>query len=256
MKSLQLTAFNTMIRKEGYRILRIWPQTLLPAAITMALYFLIFGRMIGSRIGDISGFSYIQFIAPGLIMMAVINNAYANVSSSFFSAKFNRSIEEMMVTPMWPATIIAGYVAGGLLRGLSVGCLVAITALMFTHLHVHHIVLIVIVIMMAAVLFSLAGLINGLFANSFDDISIIPTFVLTPLTYLGGVFFSIERLPDVWRHIAMLNPILYLVNAFRYSILGVSDVSITFSLSVVMAFTSLVIAVCWWCLHAGKGLRH
>ncbi len=223
----QWIAFTTILRKEIKRFTRIWIQTLLPPVITMALYFVIFGKLIGSRIGDMGGFSYIQFVAPGLIMMAVLTNAYANVVSSFFSAKFQRSIEEVLVSPTPNYVILLGYTMGGVARGLCVGVLVTIMSLIFTHLHIHSWLITLTIVLLTSMLFSLAGFINAVYANTFDDVSIVPTFILTPLTYFGGVFYSIGLLPEIWQHISRLNPILHMVNAFRYGILGVSDINIT-----------------------------
>ena len=218
-------ALQTIIRKECVRVLRIWPQTLLPPAITMSLYFVIFGHVIGSRIGMVDGYSYMQFIAPGLVMMAVILNAYSNVSASFFSAKFTHSIQELMVAPVSEVTILLGYTLGGVLRGLMVGAVVMIVASLFTHVPMYHFFSMLAILLISAWLFSLAGLLNALFANHFDDISIIPNFILTPLTYLGGVFYSVQVLPPTWRIVAHLNPILYLMNGFRYGMLGIAGVS-------------------------------
>ncbi len=251
----QWVAFCTLLMKEIRRFTRIWVQTLLPPAITMALYFVIFGHLIGNRIGSMSGFNYSEFVAPGLIMMAVITNAYANVSSSFFSAKFQRSVDEILVSPMPNYIIILGYVMGGVARGLAVGLIVTVLALMFTHLNISHVFITFAVIFLTATLFSLAGFINAVYAKSFDDISIIPTFVLTPLTYLGGVFYSISLLPDFWQKVSLLNPILHMVNAFRFGILGVTDTSLA------VAFISLIVGVIilfWLSLivvEKAKGLR-
>lgn len=223
-------ALFTIVRKEVRRFMRIWVQTLIPPAITMTLYFLIFGSLIGSRIGDMGGYDYMSFVVPGLIMMSVINNSYSNVASSFFSAKFNGSIEELLVSPTPNVVIMLGYVAGGALRGLAVGVLVTCLSLFFTSLPIHSVGVTVLVVVLSAVLFSTAGLINGILANSFDDISVIPTFILTPLTYLGGVFYSISLLPDFWQAVSLINPVLYLVNVFRYGFLGISDVSVLFAI--------------------------
>lgn len=253
--SIQRIALMTIVRKEIYRIVRIWPQTLLPSVITMSLYFLIFGHVIGPKIGQTHGVPYMQYIAPGLIMMAVINNAYSNVSSSFFSAKFGRSVEEMLVAPMQPLTIITGFVLGGMLRGLVVGLLVAAVAMLLTHMTIHHWGITICVMLLSALLFSLAGLLNAFFAKSFDDISIIPTFVLTPLTYLGGVFYPVSLLPPMWHRLSLANPILYMVNAFRDGILGTTDINTTDALTLIVACVAVLMAACWWCLHTGKGLR-
>ena len=250
-----LTAFLTILIKEVRRFTRIWAQTLLPPAITMVLYFVIFGRLIGSRIGPRGGFDYIQFVVPGLIMMAVINNSYANVVSSFFGAKFQHHIEELLVSPTPNWVILLGFTAGGVARGLCVGLIVTVLSLFFTRLHVQDIGLTVLVVLLTSVLFSLAGFINAVFADNFDDISIIPTFVLTPLTYLGGVFYSMDLLSPFWRALAHLNPILYMVNAFRYGLLGVSDIRVDFALAMIVLF----IVVAWfyslYLLESGKRLR-
>src|SRR5690554_6165956 len=219
-------ALSTIVTREIRRFLRIWPQTLLPPAITMTLYFIIFGNLIGTRIGEMDGFSYMEYIAPGIIMMAIINNAYANVASSFFSAKFQSHIEELLVSPVPNYIILTGFVAGGAARGLCVGLIVTIVSLFFTNLTVQHIGITLCMVLLSAILFALGGFINALYARSFDEISIIPTFVLTPLTYLGGVFYSISLLPDFWQSVSLLNPVLYMVNAFRYGLLGVSDIPV------------------------------
>lgn len=250
-----LVAFKTIISKEVTRFLRIWVQTLLPPAITMALYFVIFGNLVGKQIAHIQGFSYMQFIAPGLIMMAVITNSYINSSSSFFSAKFQRSIEEMLVAPMSAQTMMLGYIFSSMLRGIIVGFIVMLTALFFTHLHIHHMFIIILTVALTAAVFSLAGLLNGIYARKFDDVSIVPTFVLTPLTYLGGVFYSVDLLPSFWKTLSMFNPILYIVNAFRYGILGLSDVHVTSSIAaIIFVFILLYIAVLRM-LHKGVGLK-
>ena len=252
---IQWVAFSTIVVKEIRRFMRIWQQTLLPPAITMTLYFVIFGQLIGSRIGAMDGVDYMSFIVPGLIMMSVITNAYANVSSSFFSNKFQRSVEEMMVAPVHPGTILMGYVAGGVARGVAVGIIVTLLSLYFTHLQIHNLWVVVAVILLSAILFSLGGFINAVFATKFDDISIIPTFVITPLTYLGGVFYSISLLSDFWQGVSRFNPILYMVNTFRYGILGVSDVNVFFSLGMLVFFIVLLASYSIWLLKRGKGLR-
>ena len=248
-------AFTTIVRKEVVRVLRIWVQTIVPPAITMTLYFLIFGTLIGSRIGTMDGVSYMQFIAPGLIMMSVITNSYGNVVSSFFGAKFARHVEEMIVSPMSNAVIILGHVAGGVLRGLMVGGLVAIIALFFTQLEIRYPLVMVSMVILTSVVFSLAGFINAVFARKFDDISIIPTFVLTPLTYLGGVFYSISLLPDFWQKVSMANPILYMVNAFRFGVLGQSDIPIGTAYAIVLVFVALLFSVCMFLMNRGIGIR-
>ena len=251
----QWIAFLTILNKEIKRFTRIWIQTLLPPAITMILYFVIFGKLIGSRIGDMGGFSYIQFVAPGLIMMAVITNAYANVSSSFFSAKFQRSIEELLVSPTPNFIILLGYVMGGVARGVAVGLIVTMMSLFFTDLHVHHWFTTIFIVFMTSVLFSLAGFINAIYANTFDDVSIIPTFVLTPLTYFGGVFYSINLLPEFWQQVSVLNPILHMVNALRYGMLGITDLNIGMALVGLTVFVVILFIVALHLLKTGKRLR-
>jgi ABC-2 type transport system permease protein len=246
-------AFYTLLIKEVRRILRIWPQTLLPPAITMTLYFVIFGKMIGSRIGEMDGFSYMQFIVPGLIMMSVITNSYSNVVSSFFSVKFQRSIEELMTSPVPKHTILLGYIGGGVFRGLTIGLIVTIVALFFTELSIQHYGITIVTVVLTSILFSLGGFVNAVFARSFDDISIIPTFVLTPLTYLGGVFYSLSLLPEFWQKVSLLNPIVYMVNSFRYGILGQSDVSVTGALIAIAVFCVVLYGFCYQLLKRGVG---
>ena len=248
-------AYSTIVRKEIQRFMRIWVQTLLPPSIIMVLYFIIFGNLIGSRIGQMGGFDYMQFIVPGLIMMSVITNSYGNVVSSFYSTKYQGSIEEMLVSPMPNWVILAGYVTGGVARGLAVGAIVTTLSLFFTHLEIHNLGIITLVVLMTSILFSLGGFINAVFANSFDDISIVPTFILTPLTYLGGVFYSIDLLPDFWAGVSQLNPILYMVNAFRYGILGVSDIPVGYALLVISVFIFALFSYCMHLLNTGKGIR-
>lgn len=250
-----LIGLKTIVYKEIVRVLRIWIQTIVPPAITMTLYFIIFGSLIGSRIGDMGGYSYMQFIAPGLIMMSVITNSYGNVVSSFFGAKFGRHIEEMLVSPLSNATIILGHVAGGVMRGLFVGVIVAGIALAFTDLRVSHPLITISMAVLTATVFSLAGFINAVFARKFDDISIVPTFVLTPLTYLGGVFYSIALLPEFWQKVSLANPILYMVNAFRYGILGASDIDIGMAYAIVLVFVALLFSASLFLMHRGIGIR-
>lgn len=250
------TAFYTILSREIRRFTRIWPQTLLPPAVTMTLYFIIFGNLIGSRIGKMDGFDYMQFITPGLIMMAVITSSYANVVSSFFSMKFQHSIEELLVSPVPNWIILAGYVFGGMARGLGIGVIVTLVSLAFTHLQIHNLLMVVVTVFLTSALFSLGGFINAMLATKFDDISIVPTFILTPLTYLGGVFYSINLLPDVWRAVSMANPILYMVNGFRYGILGVSDVNPFVSLGMILLFIVVLTAVALNLLRRGKGIRN
>ncbi|HAA46039.1 MAG: ABC transporter permease [Halomonas sp. 54_146] len=250
-----LIALWTLLLKEIKRFTRIWPQTLLPPSITMTMYFIIFGNLIGSRIGDMGGFSYMDFIIPGLIMMSVITNSYSNVASSFFSNKFQRSIEEMMVSPMPNWVILSGFVLGGMARGLGVGLIVTVVSLFFTRLTMEHPLLTVLVVVLTSALFSIGGFINALLANKFDDISIVPTFILTPLTYLGGVFYSISMLPDFWQGVSMLNPILYMVNVFRYGFLGVSDIPVGWALAAIFAFIIALFSIALAMLERGKGIR-
>lgn len=250
-----LVAFVTILNKEVTRFMRIWLQTILPPAITMTLYFVIFGHLIGPRIGEMGGFRYIQYIAPGLIMMSVITSAYANVVSSFFGAKFQKHIEEMLVAPIPNWVILSGYVCGGVARGVIVGIVVTLVALFFTDLHMHSFWITAAVVLLTSILFSLGGLINGIFARSFDDITIIPTFVLTPLTYLGGVFYSIDLLPEFWQRVSLANPVLYMVNAFRYGILGVSDIDAGAALLVLAVISAALYGVCLTLLNRGVGVR-
>lgn len=251
----QWIAFITILRKEIKRFTRIWIQTLLPPVITMALYFVIFGKLIGSRIGDMGGFNYIQFVAPGLIMMAVLTNSYSNVVSSFFSAKFQRSIEEVLVSPTPNYIILLGYTMGGVARGLLVGILVTVMSLIFTDLHMHSWLITLTIVFLTSTLFSLAGFINAVYANTFDDVSIVPTFILTPLTYFGGVFYSISLLPEIWQHISRLNPILHMVNAFRYGILGVTDINITHAILGLTLGVVVLFCISLHLLKSGTRLR-
>lgn len=250
-----LVALWTLVFKEIRRFTRIWPQTLLPPSITMTMYFIIFGNLIGSRIGEMDGISYMAYIVPGLIMMSVITNSYSNVASSFFSNKFQRSVEEFMVSPMPDWVILAGFVLGGMARGLGVGLIVTVVASFFTNVTIHHPLVTLSVVLMTSAVFAIGGFINALLANKFDDISIVPIFVLTPLTYLGGVFYSIDMLPEFWQHVSMVNPILYMVNAFRYGILGVSDIPVAGALIAVAAFIIASFLLALWMLKRGKGIR-
>jgi ABC-2 type transport system permease protein len=253
--STNTVAFFTLLYKEVRRILRIWVQTIIPPAITMTLYFVIFGSLIGRRIGEIDGVPYMTFIAPGLIMMAVITNSFGNVVSSFFSGKLQLHLEELLVAPISAFTIVLGYVLGGVFRGLLVAALVTAVALFFTDISVAHPLITIAVIILTAMVFSLAGLLNALFAKNFDDITIIPTFVLTPLTYLGGVFFSISLLSETWQTVALANPVLYMVNAFRYGMLGSSDVSIAVAFSIILIALVVISTVVVTMLHKGIGTR-
>lgn len=250
-----LVGYATMVRQDFMRILRIWSQTLLPPAITMALYFAIFGTFIGSQIDAVHGFSYIQFIVPGLIMMSIITSAYMNTVSTFYFAKWQRTIDEMLVSPMPSWVVIAGFVSGGLIRAFLVGIIVIIVSLFFMHLTIFSIGVLFLAAFLTALFFSFLGLINGIFAKSFDAISIVPTFVLTPLTYLGGVFYSIDQLPEFFRTISLANPILYMVNAFRYGFLGVSDVSLGVSFGVLSGLTVAAFILTIWLFKRGAGLK-
>jgi ABC-2 type transport system permease protein len=251
----KFVAFYTILIREVRRFMRIWPQTLVPPAITIALYFVIFGSLIGSRIGEMGGFTYMEFVVPGLIMMAVITNAYSNVVSSFYGIKFQRSIEELLVSPTPNYIILLGFSLGGVTRGLTVGLIVTILALFFTDLQIHNVFITAVVVFFTAVLFSLAGLLNAIFADSFDDISIIPNFVLTPLIYLGGVFYSIDLLPEFWANLSLANPILYMVNAFRYGLLGVSDINVFTALLIIFLFSMVAFGFCLYLLKNSSRLR-
>jgi len=251
-----LVALHTLVRREIVRIVRIWTQTLIPPAITMTLYFVIFGKLIGSRIGNIEGgFSYMQYIVPGLVMMSIITNSYGNISSSFFGAKFSRAVEEMLVSPMPNWVILLGYVAGAVVRGLVVGILVLLIALFFTDLHVLHPLVTFASVLLGATIFSLAGFVNAVYAKKFDDIALVPTFILTPLTYLGGVFYSINMLGEPWQSISRANPILYMVNAFRFGVLGISDVHVGWAFVVMAGFVIGLSVVALQLLKRGVGLR-
>jgi ABC-2 type transport system permease protein len=248
-------ALKSIWIKEMSRFLRIWVQTLVPPVITMSLYFVIFGNLIGSRIGEMNGFNYISFIVPGLIMMSVITNSYSNVASSFYSAKFQLSIEELLVAPVPNYVIIWGYIGGGVIRGLMVGFLVTCVSLFFVELQIANLFILILSVILTAILFSIGGLLNAIFARTFDDISIIPTFVLTPLTYLGGVFYSISLLPPFWQGVSHFNPVFYMINAFRYGFLGVADVSLLWSFTVIIAFIVVLYSVVAVLLKKGVGIR-
>ena len=256
MKNNISVALWTLTVKEVRRFMRIWVQTLVPPAVTMSLYFVIFGSLIGPRIGTMDGFDYIQFMIPGLIMMSVISNSYNNVVSSFYGIKFQKSIEELLISPMPNWSILLGFVLGGVARGVMIGFIVyGVSLLFYPSFTIVNPLLTLFVLFLTAILFSLMGFINAVFADSFDDISIIPTFILTPLIYLGGVFYSINILPEVWRSISMANPMLYVVNTFREGMLGVSDVSIMFSLGMILGFIGLLTGACLYLLNKGTGIR-
>lgn len=255
IKQAYLIAFKSILNKEITRFTRIWVQTLVPPAITMTLYFVIFGNLIGSRVGEMDGFSYMAFIVPGLIMMSVITNSYSNVASSFYSSKFQGNIEELLVSPVPTYIIIAGYVGGGVARGLCVGFLVTCVSLFFVPLQIHSIAVIVGTVILTSILFALAGLLNGIFAKSFDDISIIPTFVLTPLTYLGGVFYSTSLLPEFWEKVSHVNPIIYMVSAFRNGFLGIESIPLAYSFTVIIGFILALFTLSYYLIERGTGLR-
>ncbi|WP_199612109.1 ABC transporter permease [Flocculibacter collagenilyticus] len=253
--STNYIALKSILIKECTRFMRIWVQTLVPPAITMSLYFVIFGNLIGSRIGEMGGFNYMEFIVPGLIMMSVITNSYSNVASSFYSAKFQRNVEELLVAPVPNYIIVFGYIGGGMARGMLVGLIVTLVSLFFANIQIHNLGVIILTVVLTSALFSIGGLINAIFAKSFDDISIIPTFVLTPLTYLGGVFYSISMLPDFWQNVSQANPIIYMVNAFRYGFLGVSDVNLYFAFGIILVFIAALFTTAMTLITKGVGLR-
>ncbi len=255
MFNLYLTALKSLAAKETNRYMRIWVQTLVPPVITTSLYFIIFGNLIGGRIGEMGGFSYMEFIVPGLIMMSVITSSYSNVASSFFSQKFQKNIEELLVAPVPTHVIIWGFIFGGLGRSILVGALVTLISLFFVPLHVFSWAIVIITVLMTAIVFSLAGLLNGIFAQSFDDVSIVPTFVLQPLTYLGGVFYSVTMLPPFWQAVSKINPIVYMVSGFRYGFLGTIDVNIWISLGILVLFILVLYTASFYLIERGRGLR-
>lgn len=248
-------AYSTIVRKEVSRFLRVWKQTLVPPVITTTLYYVIFGQFIGARIGQVGGVDYMAFIVPGLVMMSVIMNSFSHVVSSVYMAKFQKTIEEILVSPTPYPVIIAGYITGGVIRGLVTGSIVLTVALFFTHLSFAHFGLTVLVAFLTSLLFALIGLLNGIIADSFDSTSIIPNFVLTPLTYLGGVFYSIAMLPSPWQEISHANPVLYIIDAFRYGVHGVSDIPFLTSLLVILGFIAVFFAINWYLFAKGKNLR-
>ena len=248
-------AYLTITRKEIYRFMRIWVQTIIPPVVMVALYFIIFGNLIGQRIGEMDGMVYMDFIMPGLVMMSIITNSYGNVVSSFYGAKYSRHIEELQVAPVPNLVIVLGFVTGGVARGICVGIAVTLVSLLFTDFSVHNPWVVLLVAVLTSCLFALAGLINAVFANSFDDITIIPTFVLTPLTYLGGIFYSIRMLPEFWQQVSLGNPILYMVNSFRYGFRGSSDIELITALGVILFFIALLFGVSMYLLNRGIGIR-
>lgn len=245
-----------MLRNDFVRIIRIWSQTLLPPVVTTSLYFVVFGKFIGSQLAPIHGFAYIQFIVPGLIMMSVITSSYMNTVSTFYFAKWTKTLDEILVSPMPDWLVIIGFVSGGVLRGLLVGVLVAAVSLFFTHLAIYNILVLIGAVVLTSVLFSFGGLINGVFAKGFDGISIVPTFVLTPLTYLGGIFYSIQQFSPFWQKVSLFNPILYMVNAFRWGFLGISDISLTTCFGVLGGITVVFMAVAAYLFRNGIGLKN
>jgi ABC-2 type transport system permease protein len=253
--SQKMVALKTIVIKEYLRFIRIWIQTVLPPAITVALYFIIFGQLIGSQIGDIDGFKYMDYIVPGLILMSVITNSYANVVSSFFSAKFHHSVEEMLVSPLPNHIILLGFMSGGIARGIVVGITVTVVSMFFSDFQIYSYSVTLAVFILTSILFSLAGFINAAYARSFDDITIIPTFVLTPLTYLGGIFYSIKMLPEFWQNVSMVNPILYMINAFRFGLLGVSDIDLTTAFLIISGFIIVLYYFALRLLRLGIGLK-
>ena len=250
-----LVAYVTITRREILRFSRIWIQTLVPPVVMTGLYFVIFGNLIGQKIGVMDGISYIDFIMPGLVMMSIITNSYANVVSSFYGAKYSHHIEEMQISPIPNIIIMLGFITGGVVRGLCVGVTVAMVSQIFTDFSMHNPLVIIVVAILTAFLFSIAGLINAVFAKSFDDVSIVPTFVLTPLTYLGGIFYSIKMLPEFWQQVSLANPILYMVNSFRYGFRGTSDIDLTTAISVIVLFIVILFGICLTLLERGTGVR-
>ncbi len=248
-------ALITIIRKEILRFARIWVQTLTPPAVNALLYIVIFGGLIGSQMPQMQGFNYIDYIIPGIIMMSVITNSYSNVVSSFYSAKFQRNIEEMLVSPLSNTVILIGFVTGGVCRGIIVGSIVTVVTLLFSQISVNNLLITLSIVILTSILFSIGGLINAVFAKSFDDISIIPNFVLTPLTYFGGIFYSIQLLPDTWQTVSLFNPVLYMINGFRYGILGVSDIPIEQAFFVIVLFIGVFASIALILLNRGIGIK-
>ncbi|MBS0365761.1 MAG: ABC transporter permease [Proteobacteria bacterium] len=255
MSRVRWVGFCTIVIREYGRIIRIWGQTIVPPVVTVTLYFVIFGSLIGRRVGGMGGFPYMQYIAPGLIMMSIITNSYGNVVASFFGAKFGKHVEELLVSPLPNWLIVAGYATGGVVRGTLVGLAVSVVALLFTHLHVHHLGVVLLAGLLTSLIFSLGGFLNALFAKNFDQVNWIPTFILTPLTYFGGVFYSISLLPHWAQQASYVNPILHMVNAFRYGFLGVSDVSITAAFGLMLAAAAALFALAVALMNRGSGIR-
>ena len=256
MRANYWIAFQTIARKEILRFSRIWMQTMIPPMVMVGLYFIIFGNLIGQRIGEMDGMAYIDFIMPGLVMMSIITNSYANVVSSFYSAKHSFYIEEMLIAPIPNIVILLGYITGGMTRGLSVGAAVTVVSLIFTDFYIYNPLVVFIVAFLTAFLFSLAGLINAVYANSYDHIAIIPTFVLTPLTYLGGIFYSIKLLPEFWQQVSLANPVLYMVNSFRFGFRGSSDIEPGIAIGIILIFILVLFSICMILLNRGTGIKH
>jgi ABC-2 type transport system permease protein len=256
MRANYWIAFQTIARKEILRFSRIWMQTMIPPMVMVGLYFIIFGNLIGQRIGEMDGMAYIDFIMPGLVMMSIITNSYANVVSSFYSAKHSCYIEEMLIAPIPNIVILLGYITGGVVRGLSVGAAVTVVSLIFTDFYIYNPLVVFIVAFLTAFLFSLAGLINAVYANSYDHIAIIPTFVLTPLTYLGGIFYSIKLLPEFWQQVSLANPVLYMVNSFRFGFRGSSDIEPSIAIGIILIFILVLFSICMILLNRGTGIKH
>ena len=253
--AVNIVAFKTIVSKEIRRFMRIWVQTIVPPAVSALLYMMIFGTLIGERVGEMDGHSYIDFIVPGIIMMAIITNSYSNSVSSFFGAKFQNYLEELLIAPVHNAVILAGFVVGGVCRGLAVGSLVAVVSLFFTRFSIENPLITLTIVILTSTLFSIGGVINSIFAKGFDDISIIPNFVLTPLTYLGGIFYSIKLLPDFWEGLSFINPVLYMINGFRYGILGTSDIDIRLWFLIIIVFIVIMAAIALRLLNKGVGIK-
>jgi len=252
------TSFYTMIRRDVVRMFRIWVQTFLPSVVTSVLYFLVFGTVLGSQIGDMQGVDYMLFVVPDLVMLAIVTTSYANTSFTFFSSKFfMRSIDEILVSPTPPWVMIAGFVGGGVVRGVLTGTIVLLVSIFFTGLtlSIHNVLIILFFAILTSLVFALAGLVNGIYAKSIDGINLVPTFVLTPLVYLGGIFYSVHSLPDWWQAITYANPLFYLINGFRYGFLGITDVSLTLSIGMLLVMIAVLIGVNWYFIRTGLGLK-
>ncbi len=253
--TIEWVSFRTIVKREAKRAFRVWPQSFLPAIITTILYFIIFGRVIGTKVGMMNGFSYTQYIAPGLIMMQIITSSYSSSVSGFFLAKFQRQIQEIVVSPTSSVTLLLGYMTGGVVRGLIVGLIVSVIALFFTHLQIHSFAVLIAIVVLSSSLFSIAGLLNAVYAKNFDDVTIVPTFILTPLTYLGGVFYSLNSLPKFWQMISLVNPIVYIINAFRYGFLGFADASIPIAFVIMILFNLILFICTYYLINKGRGIR-